>query len=277
MMTPVQSTNFLIVGANSRTNEAITSLAALRHMAVGVNVLEIGSSQSAKFITKILGPELCIRKKSDERLNPAENQGRPYTWSECNSKKALKIETLAILKENVKRWFSNEKQILIIEDTSIFLNCQEGVNYLKQIIAIAKKRKKRVIIGLSPKQLKSAPTLWKSFMHQIVFQPSRADAPSIKQYLRINEPLKFYFKDSFLMKYGNRRSILRLLWSPMDVAILLSNHADLKAPKRTIFKKREELYLALKEKNPKLSETDAWRQAVYYLGIQLPGLNTAQR
>jgi hypothetical protein len=174
-----------------------------------------------------------------------------------------------ILKNGINRWFSDEKQILVIEDVSIFLDRPEGAKYLRQIIAAANKREKRVILALSPEQLESVPTLWKLFINQVIFQASKADAPYIKQYLHVKEPLKFYFKDSFLMKCGSRRSILRLLWSPMDAAILLNNHLDLKASKQVISKKRDALYSDVKKKNPKLSETDAWRQAVYYLGMQL--------
>jgi hypothetical protein len=201
----------------------------------------------------------------------AKHSRLPYTLIDCSSARKLNSQTPMILKNGINRWFSDEEQILVIEDASIFLDCPDGAKYLRQIIAGANMRGKRVILALSPEQLESAPTLWKLFVNQVIFQPSKADAPYIKQYLHVKEPLKFYFKDSFLMKCGNRRSILCLLWSPMDGAILLSNHLDLKASKQAISKKRDALYSDVKKKNPKLSETDAWRQTVYYLGMQLSG------
>jgi hypothetical protein len=271
MVAPRESTNFLIVGANRRTNEAVTSLLALHHLGAGVNVLAIGSAQSAKFITELLGPGLSVSARPDGLLDEAKHSRLPYTLIDCSSARKLNSRTPMILKNGINRWFSDEEQILVIEDASIFLDCPDGAKYLRQIIAGANMRGKRVILALSPEQLESAPTLWKLFVNQVIFQPSKADAPYIKQYLHVKEPLKFYFKDSFLMKCGNRRSILCLLWSPMDGAILLSNHLDLKASKQAISKKRDALYSDVKKKNPKLSETDAWRQTVYYLGMQLSG------
>ncbi|MBS1993351.1 MAG: hypothetical protein JSS83_22700 [Cyanobacteria bacterium SZAS LIN-3] len=266
MLVPDESTNFLIVGANSRTNEAITSLVALHHLAVGVNVMFIGCAQTPKFIATILGPELShSRTLTDAELSP-----RPYTLIDCTTRTKRSSATLSALKRTIAKWFSDEKQMLVIDDGSIFLNCPDGAKYLSQIISAAQKRGKRVILALTPQQLQAAPTLWKAFANQMIFQPGRTDASYIKQYLGIAEPIKFHFRDSFLLKCGNRRSILRLLWSPMDAGILLSNHVDMKAPKGPIARKREELYLAVKEKNPKLSETDAWRQAIYYLGLNLP-------
>ncbi|MBS2007591.1 MAG: hypothetical protein JST01_11150 [Cyanobacteria bacterium SZAS TMP-1] len=271
MLAPNESTSFLVVNANGRTNEAITSLAALHHLAVGVNVLFIGSGQTSKFLTRLLGPQLSHSAPPDCRLTGAEVSRRPYTLIDCTSRKKRSGATLPALKETVDKWFSDEKQMLVVDDASIFLDCPEGAKYLKQIVAAAKKRNKRVILALSPRQLESAPTLWKDFANQMIFQPSRTDASHIKQYLRITEPLKFYFEDSLLLKCGNRRSILRPLWSPMDAGILLNNHADLKASKQALAKKRDQLYLDVKEKNPNIPETDAWRQTVYYLGLQLSG------
>ncbi|HIN64737.1 MAG TPA: hypothetical protein EYM95_08860 [Candidatus Obscuribacterales bacterium] len=110
---------------------------------------------------------------------------------------------------------------------------------------------------------------------KLILRQDASDLKMLKEALRLSDAeiaaIENFSKDEekrkdsqLLLIVGSVHGTIRLVPSPMDYWICTSE------PIRDI-PRREEMIKEVKLKNPNLSETDACRQSVYYLGLQHDG------
>ncbi|HEY9868116.1 MAG TPA: hypothetical protein V6D08_02825 [Candidatus Obscuribacterales bacterium] len=125
------------------------------------------------------------------------------------------------------------------------------------------------------KQAEQADSVVKNSHMKLILRQDPSDLKMLKEALRMSDAeiaaIERFSKDEekrrdsqLLLIVGSVHGTIRLVPSPMDYWICTSE------PIRDI-PKREEMIKEVKLKNPNLSETDACRQSVYYLGLQHDG------
>jgi hypothetical protein len=130
-------------------------------------------------------------------------------------------------------------------------------------------------MAVQPKYLARTAALKHSFENKIAFRPSAADVTHIRKHLDKNYYITPGYpqkgKDNYACALIKSDSLwyLSLLWSPMDAGLLARSYTygykNVKLKER-----RQKLYKEVRQKNPKMPECDAWRQAIYYFGLQYP-------
>ena len=125
------------------------------------------------------------------------------------------------------------------------------------------------------KQAEQADSVVKNSHMKLILRQDASDLKMLKEALRLSDAeiaaIENFSKDEekrkdsqLLLIVGSVHGTIRLVPSPMDYWICTSE------PIRDI-PRREEMIKEVKLKNPNLSETDACRQSVYYLGLQHDG------
>ena len=270
---PSAKTNYLAVSARSDDRETLCTLLALRHLTLGFGVGYIGASGSCKFLPSLLGPDISEEIKIGQisqttQINQEKNQwSKLFTLINSEYASTLKKTGYEPLIAGIKLWLKAEKQVLFIEDGSLFFKTPEGIDALKKILALTRLKQVRVFLAMHPQDLQAAAALLKSFSSQLVFPAIKQDFAALKKYLRVPTGTDLFYDNSLLVIEPTGRCLLHWLWSPMEAGILGRSHvagADSSAYKQRLIQLKAEAM----NKNPKLPETDGWRQAVYYFGLQ---------
>lgn len=259
--------NTLVVGSDS-DRIALTTLISSRYFGVGAQILHVGVSDSAEFLQTLYGADL-----SEIATIGAEPGNKQFTLVRYKSKK-LGAKDLTACEQIVANWANSGRQLLVIEDAGIFVKSDIGLAALKKILARCGKNRTPIYLGVKPEELALAASFWKQFDSQFIMAPQSKDRATLKKILRLSDKVVFDGCDSSscLAVKGTSRSVIRLVWSPMDVGVLLrsskiaSQTAEIEAGYKA---SRQRFYDECRAKNPKLTSTDAWRQAVYYFGLQV--------
>jgi len=125
------------------------------------------------------------------------------------------------------------------------------------------------------RQAEQADSVVKNSHMKIILRQDPSDLKLLKETLRLTDAevvsIEQFSKDEekrkdsqCLLIVGAVHGTIRLVPSPMDYWICTSEPIN-------DIPKRQEMINEVKIKNPKLTETDACRQAVYYLGVQHEG------
>jgi hypothetical protein len=121
------------------------------------------------------------------------------------------------------------------------------------------------------RQAEQADSVVKNSHMKLILRQDASDLKLLKETLRLTDAevlsIENFSKDEekrrdsqCLLIVGAVHGTIRLVPSPMDYWICTSEPIS-------DIPKRQQMILEVKEKNPKLSDTDASRQAVYYLGL----------
>jgi hypothetical protein len=260
------SQSVLITGED-RDRTTLTTLIAARSLNVGTEVLYIGKSQSARFLTQICGKSLS---ELSSILGSLSN--KQFSMVEYKKSKLADSELLAIEK-TIKGWLDDGRQMLVIEDAAIFLKSEKGTALLKRTVNRCKRTSTPLYLAVAPKLLALMPDICQRFNTKFVLPLDPASKKLVQKTLPVSDKINMEGCDTTLCLAinGNNRSVIRLAWSPMETGILARSTAiaSQTAENETAYRAK---LLAIKDelmaKTPALSETDAWRQAVYYFGLQ---------
>lgn len=267
--------SYLLTGSKPGAISATMSVLAMRFLSLNKRVVYMGASDAGLQLTKITGPELCRTTTINAKgVTETDKQDCDSTDASEQSLFYIDLTKVTPLKyndnvlEQLSSLIKTPGLVIILEDIGLFLSTPDGKAALKTILKQARTKDCQVFAGVTAAMLKLAPDLWHEFNNQIVLSPDDADKADVYQYLNLSESIYLQEDPSIcLMVNHSERCLLRLIWSPMEVGIVLRGQ---NANQRTaeLTKLRHEIYSQVLSDNPKLSETDAWRQTIYQFGLR---------
>lgn len=272
---PKEQSDYLVVASKGDEAHSLMSLLAMKYLSSGMRVLYVGASEHPQFLGSVLGPELCKTVEVDKTGKPDRDPVRSFCHLRWQKNNELDPQSTKKLFDLVRGWSAKagSGKVIFIEDISGFLENASSTRALKRLLADADEKGIRIFMAVKPKYLARLAALKHSFENKIVFRPSAAEVTHIKKHLDKNYCFTPGYpragKDNYVCALikGGALWFVSLLWSPMDGGLLARSHiygqsnAKLKA-------RRLALYKDVRRKNPKLSECDGWRQAIYYFGLQ---------
>jgi hypothetical protein len=272
---PQDKSDHIIVAANSEDSHSLMTLLAMKYLSAGMKVVYVGASDYPGVLTRVLGPQGANTIAVDE----SRARGKDLTAALChlqwqkNSK--ISATTGKNLLDAAQAWSAGDghNKAIFIEDISLITGNKALLPALQKLLAKAKAKGISVFVSVEPKHLARVADLNHDFVNKIVFRPAAADLPYLKKYLKLNYMLTRGYpkkgKDNLpcaLLK-GDSLWYMSLLWTPMDAGLLARSHiygqsnVKLKAL-------RQKLLKDVRQRNPKMAESDVWRQAIYYFGLQ---------
>lgn len=267
--------SYLLTGSKPGDISATTAVLAMRFLSLNKRVVYMGASEAGIQLTKITGPALCstvsITAKDSAETGkqdcvPAQASDQSLFYLDLAKLTPHKYSN-AIL-ERLSSLIKAPGLIIILEDIGLFLSTKDGKAALKTVLQRAHAKDCQVFAGVTASMLKAAPELWHEFKNQIVLSPDDADKADVYQYLNLSESIYLQEDPTIcLMVNHSERCLLRLTWSPMEVGIVLrGQNANQRIEELTQL--RHEIYSQVLSDNPKLSQTDAWRQTIYKFGLR---------
>lgn len=266
--------NCLLTGSEQVDVTATAVILAMRFLSINKQVLYLGTSDAAKQLTEVLGPDLCSKLLlTDDYSGPSQADKTTTTgehnhslfYFDCTALKSTKDSKVII--EQLKTFARVKGRRIFIEDSSLFLSNGELKTAFAELLGLARDRDCQIFAGLEAKMLKTAPELWSPFKNQIVLSPQSTDRETVYKHLQLSENIYFDEDPSVCLSVsGAERCMLWLVWSPMEVGIVLrGQNAN---QRNDLAQLRNSIHVQILKNNPKLSKTDAWRQTIYQFGLQ---------
>lgn len=260
--------DLLVVAAEEKQRSALLSLLSLRYLTTGNKVIYVGAGRSLEL------PIQCLAANAHKiSLTPAMDlhsislPGRArLAFFGLQDVVKLQDSHIAMLRHALDTM--EEKTVLMIETGSVFSEAEE----LLSLINYAKDRGKSVILADSASSLIEMSIPTKNFKNILAFGPGQEENEIYQSITGIHELhlLNFgcaYDTTLLFANYSGNCDILHLITSPMEACMLQFSHKP--SQEKEFEKKLSAMIENIRERNPKLSESDAVRQGVYYMGLEV--------
>ena len=283
LLGPARGSIILIAGSNEEERRLAQTLLTIRMAVTDYSILQFSGSHNLKHLLSALGPGLSAVIGSDglDDMSLLKATGFDKTF-------ALRCVDLSTTngrcpKGSLNRFakvcqlFAESEDarvpVIIIPDLSAFAESPEGFEALEKIIGTAKSLNSVLIINSNTGTLRQSPKISEMILEasetRLIMPQTKVDADFARdKILGCGDSSTFetlarlqFPKDVWCyLTTPHSIGLVRLVMSPMEYW-MYSESADDEAL-------REAMWQEVRTKNPKLSNTDAARQSVYYLGLQ---------
>ena len=275
----------LLVVAGKKDRAFLNSALAMRYIGIS-EILYFDPDNDFKHFGAILGPDLV--KEVDCDQSPSSPEFKKSTVDDGSSFIRLKSEktTRAALKqvtdcvrELARNMDSSKRVVLMLNNLAPYLKSKPGREELMELINAARQKNIQVVAALDVEDLNASPRAYRTellvlFGQRFAAPHKTADARQIDDIIFGGAQIHYAIAEA--NKSGRKKSSLRCVLDTGEGPGLLDVNLSpmdywFYAQDRASEARRKKMLTDVKTKNSKLSETDAHRQTVYYLGLQHEG------
>jgi hypothetical protein len=269
---PNAKDDYLIVASKAEESDSLMTLLATKYAVAGFNVLYLGKSAYPEMLVNVFGSQTSSVIAADSLDREQADPAKSFTLIHWKKNQKANMAVPGKIIEAAGKWIGENRQVIFIEDSSLVIQSKTNRQALIKLLQRASAASAQVYMAVPPALLGEIKTLKHSFSNKIIFVPARSDVQHIRKHIDKNF---YYAKPSKEPNQNYPCALLRdsklwyvsLLWSPMDVGLLARSHIKANDASNHA-ERRKAIYDEVRSKNPQMPETDAWRQAIYYFGLQ---------
>lgn len=273
----------LVAGSSESERKYVQSLMTLRLVTTNYPVIQLNDDRDdIKHIIDAFGPQLSavFESESLEESSILECGYAKLISVKCTNQNASNKQNSAALKNFGKacRLFAGQDYwripVIMIPDLAAFTKSTGDAQELNKIIALAKEFDAIIIISSSTETLRKHPKIAKAVVTNAETRILLGQDKSDSQYACDTLMSRIATSNTFSKMEGlqspritwcylltpESSGLMRMVMSPMEFWMHTQESND--------EARRTDMLKEVVERNPKLSQTDAARQALYYLGLQ---------
>ena len=275
----------LLVVAGKKDRAFLNCSLAMRLIGIS-EILYFDPDNDFKHFGAVLGPDLIKAVDCDHEPSAAEFAKNTLdNWtsfirlqSQKTTRQSLK-QLVIYVRELARNMDSSKRVVLMLNNIAPFLKSKPGRNELIELIEAARQDSIFVVASVDLQELDACPRAYREellvcFGQRFVAPHKTADARRIDDIIFGDAQIHYAIAEA--NKSGRQKSSLRCVLDTGEGPGLLDVNLSpmdywFYAQDRASESRRKKMLKDVKTKNSKLSQTDAHRQTVYYLGLQHEG------